>query len=568
MTTAQSTTWDKIKQFFAPPIFEGDEDKTRAARLLNTLVVGSLAVLSASFVVGMVIANRGAVAIVLGLLFLMIVISKGLLQGRRLRAASIMLITGLWFAFALIYVVSAGRSDVIVFFGGLVVIAGLLLGQRAAILSIVASSLTGLGLVVADSLNVQIPVVFQAQPLANWIMLTFGLIFLSIPLQLTLRDLTQSVSQARTLAAEANQRREQLTVLVDERTRDLTRNSNYLNATTAVANEAAAVRGDPVQLLHRVVSVISRQFDFYQTGVFLLDPRREWVELRAASSEGGQRLVAQGFRLRLAEGMVGDVVRQGRYRLAQDVQQDASFRPNPELPDTRAELALPLRVRGQVMGVLDVQSAQPNTFHEEDVRVLQALADQVAVAINNAQLLGQVEESAEAERRAFGGISQEAWRALLSTQKSLGFVSDQQGLAPAGGMWEPQMKAATQTGPALEGSTLAIPIKVRDQVIGVIDGLKPQGAAWTQEEIDLLQTMTDQLSTALESARLYQDTQRLAAREQTINTVTARIRSVPTVNAILQRTVEELGRAFGASRASIRMEMSESGDNREQRIPK
>jgi GAF domain-containing protein len=214
-------------------------------------------------------------------------------------------------------------------------------------------------------------------------------------------------------------------------------------------------------------------------------------------------------------------------------------------------------VRGQVMGVLDVQSAQPNTFHEEDVRVLQALADQVAVAINNAQLLGQVEESAEAERRAFGGISQEAWRALLGTQKSLGFVSDQQGLAPTGSMWEPQMKTAAQTGLTLEGSTLAIPIKVRDQVIGVIDGLKPQGAAWTQEEIDLLQTMTDQLSTALESARLYQDTQRLAAREQTINTVTARIRSVPTVNAILQRTVEELGRAFGASRASIRVEMSE-----------
>jgi GAF domain-containing protein len=568
MTTAQSTTWGKIKQFLAPPIFEGDEDKTRTAGLLNTLVVGALVVLSASFVVGMVIANRGAVAIILGSLFLMIVISKGLLQGRRLQAASIMLITGLWIAFALIYVLSAGRSDVIVFFGGLVVIAGLLLGQRAAITTIVVCSLTGLGLVVADSLNVQIPVVFQSLPLANWVMLTFGLVFLSIPLQLALRDLTQSVSQARTLAAGANRQREQLAVLVDERTRDLTRNSNYLNATTAVANEAAAVRGDPVQLLHRVVSVISRQFDFYQTGVFLLDSRREWVELRAASSQGGQRLVAQGFRMRLAEGMVGDVARQGRYRLAQDVQQDASFRPNPDLPDTRAELALPLRVRGQVMGVLDVQSAQPNTFHEEDVRVLQALADQVAVAINNAQLLGQVEESAEAERRAFGGISQEAWRALLGTQKSLGFVSDQQGLAPTGSMWEPQMKTAAQTGLTLEGSTLAIPIKVRDQVIGVIDGLKPQGAAWTQEEIDLLQTMTDQLSTALESARLYQDTQRLAAREQTINTVTARIRSVPTVNAILQRTVQELGRAFGASRASIRMEMSESGDNREQRIPK
>jgi GAF domain-containing protein len=553
ITTALSTMWDKIKRFFAPPIFEGDEDKTRIAGLLNTLVVGMLVILGAGFIVGLVITNQGAIAIILGLHFLMTVISKSLLQWGRPRPASIVFIIGLWITVALIYGLSAGRSSVIVFFAALVVIAGLLLGQRAAITSIAVSSLMGFGMFVADKLNVQIPVVFLSPPLANWIMLTFGLIFLSIPLQLTLRDLTRSVSQARTLAAEANRQREQLAVLVDERTRDLMRNTNYLNATTAVANEAAAVRGDPVQLLHRVVGVISRQFDFYQTGLFLLDPRREWVELRAASSEGGQRLVAQSFRLRLAEGMVGDVAQQGRYRLAQDVQQDAAFRPNPDLPDTRAELALPLRVRGEVTGVLDVQSTQPNAFHEEDVSVLQALADQVAIAINNAQLLRQVEESAEAERRAFGQISQEAWRALLGTQKSLGFVSDQQGLAPAGDLWEPQMKTAAQTGPALEGSTLAIPIKVRDQVIGVIDGLKPQGAAWTQDEIALLQTMTDQLSTALESARLYQDTQRRAARERLLREISDQMQGATDMEALMHIAAEELNKALGSSRAYVRL---------------
>ena len=552
-TTALSTTWDKIKRFFAPPIFEGDEDKTRIAGLLNTLVVGVLVVLSAGFIVGMVLANQGAIAIILGLHLLMTVISKSLLQWGRPRPASIVFITGLWITVALIYVLSAGRSSVIVFFAAMVVIAGLLLGQRAAITCIVVSSLTGFGMVVADKLNVPIPVVFLSPLLANWIMLMLALIFLSIPLQLALRDLTRSISQARTLAAEANRQREQLAVLVDERTRDLTRNTNYLNATTAVSNEAAAVRGDPMQLLHRIVSVISQQFGFYQTGVFLLDSRREWIELRAASSEGGQRLVAQGFRLSLTEGMVGDVARQGRYRLAQDVQQDATYRPNPDLPDTRAELALPLRAGGQVIGVLDVQSTQPNAFHEQDVSVLQSLADQVAVAINNAQLLRQVEESAETERRAFGQISQEAWRTLLRTQTGLGFVRDRQGVAPAGDLWEPQMKTAAQTGPALEGSTLAIPIKVRDQVIGVIDGLKPQGAAWTQDEIALLQTMTDQLSTALESARLYQDTQRRAAQERLIGEVTSRMRESLDLETVLRTAAQEMRLALGVPELNIRL---------------
>ncbi len=120
------------------------------------------------------------------------------------------------------------------------------------------------------------------------------------------------------------------------------------------------------------------------------------------------------------------------------------------------------------------------------------------------------------------------------------------------------MKAAAQTGPALEGSTLAIPIKVRDQVIGVIDGRKPQGAAWTQEEIDLLQTMTDQLSTALESARLYQDTQRRAAQERLIGEVTSRIRESLDVETVLKTTASEMRQALDLDNLVIRLATPET----------
>jgi GAF domain-containing protein len=108
---------------------------------------------------------------------------------------------------------------------------------------------------------------------------------------------------------------------------------------------------------------------------------------------------------------------------------------------------------------------------------------------------------------------------------------------------------------------VAIPIKVRDRVIGVIDGRKRDGSGrWTQEEIALMQTLAEQSAVALEGARLYQDSQRRAAREQAINIVTANVRSEATVNAILQRTVKELGRSFGAARTVIQLDVAGHGE--------
>ncbi len=194
-------------------------------------------------------------------------------------------------------------------------------------------------------------------------------------------------------------------------------------------------------------TLISERFGFYHTGIFLLDPAREWAILQAASSKGGQRMLARGHRLRVGEvGIVGYATAYNLPRIALDVGEDAVYFDNPDLPETRSEIALPLRARGEVIGALDVQSREPDAFSDEDVTALQTLADQVAVAISNARLFQQAQESLEAQRRAYGELSHQAWRDLLRGRPNLGFLRNRQGISPAEYLWRPEMDTALAHG--------------------------------------------------------------------------------------------------------------------------
>jgi GAF domain-containing protein len=184
------------------------------------------------------------------------------------------------------------------------------------------------------------------------------------------------------------------------------------------------------------------------------------------------------------------------------------------------------------------------------------------VALDNARLFAEREQALEAAHRAHGELSQRAWAEILQSKLTLGYRSDERGVAEAEEIWRPEMAQALQTGQTVRGSQihaqevypLAVPIKVRGQVIGVLDTYKPAGAGdWTQGEIALLEAIATQLDSALESARLYQDTQRRVAREQAIRHVTEHMRRAVDIETILQNTVTELANALGAPRAYVRL---------------
>lgn len=381
------------------------------------------------------------------------------------------------------------------------------------------------------------------------------------------RRLVTALSTSHELTREIEGQRLTLERQVGERTADLARRARYLEATSEVAREAAAVL-DPRQLLSQVVNLVSERFGFYHTGIFLVDASREWAELQAASSEGGQRMLERGHRLRVGmEGIVGYVTGRGESRIALDVGEDAVHFDNPDLGETRSEMALPLKARGDTIGALDVQSQEAGAFSAEDVAVLQTLADQVAIAISNLRLFEQAQGALKAERRAYGELSRQGWADLERTRLEWGYHYDHQGITPAQGEWQPEMIKAAQTGVPThrdgetrgeDGVGLAMPIKVREQVIGVVNFRKREGdGPWATAEVTLLETLVEQLGTALESARLYQDTQRRAIRERLTGEITSRMRSTLDVETILQTATDEIYQALGLDRVTVRLTTAE-----------
>lgn len=555
--------WENIKRLLSPPVFAGDEEKTRVAALLNAILWIFVGICIAAAFLFLFLPNAGLSISLIGVFILGNVGLLWLMRRGHVSAASLLFLVIFWLLMiAVCFFLGGTQSATYWSFVVIVVVAGLLLGGRGAMIFAGLSVVATLGVTLAQTANllpsrlgVRTPME-QWWPLSLFVMATAGL------LNLTSRNLGAALQRARRYAAELEEQRAGLETTVQERTLELTRRTRYLEVTAAIAREVTSVL-ELTALMNNVVNSISWQFDFYHTGLFLLDATGEWAELKAASSEGGRTMLARGHRLRVGqEGMVGYVSQRGESRIALDTGQDRVFFGNPDLPLTRSEATLPLRARGRVIGVLDVQSSAAGAFTQEDVAVLQTLADQVATAISNARLFQQVAESAEAERRTFSGLSAQAWAKLLSTQIGLGFVSHRQDVVPVEDtwtpqMWTPQMKAALAKGEIVgdaEDAALAIPIKVRDRVIGVINGRKPDGSGqWTPEEIALMQTLAEQSALALESARLYQDTRLRAARERMIGEVTGRIRETLELEDVLRTAVREIRQALGADELGARL---------------
>ncbi len=282
---------------------------------------------------------------------------------------------------------------------------------------------------------------------------------------------------------------------VQERTRLLEQRSAQLSAAAQVAREATAEQ-DVQHLLERTVQLISERFNFYHAGIFLLDERREYAVLRAASSEGGKRMLARGHRLAVGQvGIVGTVAARGEARIALDVGEDAVFFNNPDLPLTRSEMAVPLKVRGQVIGVLDVQSTEVSAFTDADVELMQVLADQLAVAIDNANLLTQAQQRLREIEVLLQRQTAEGWRRLAQTGV-LVYTYD-------GTLVTPRPLPAEL---ALPHRTLSVPIVLQGQNLGRIDVVLPDRPPRPEEQ-NLALALADQLALALDSARLFRETQ-------------------------------------------------------------
>ena len=336
--------------------------------------------------------------------------------------------------------------------------------------------------------------------------------------------------------------------------------TDKLQAASDISQELMAnINETPAELLARATRIISEKFGFYHVGIFLLDENLEYAVLRAANSKGGQQMLARRHQLRIGgAGIVGYVAQSGRPRIALDTGADAVFFNNPDLPETRSEIALPLKYGPITIGILDVQSTKSSAFNQEDVSILSTLANQLAIVIRNLQTSRQ-DRMPSFEKRS-------NWRTGLRMTDKL--PASGYSISPDGSISNalPENNSTTQKAIASGETeitnsssknispTLAVPVKLRDQVIGIIHiESSENGKKWTEEEITLVQAISERAALALENARLFENATRRAEQEETIARITTKIGSSSDFNRILQTTIQELGQALGASRTFIQL---------------
>ncbi|MBO9371602.1 MAG: GAF domain-containing protein, partial [Chloroflexi bacterium] len=279
---------------------------------------------------------------------------------------------------------------------------------------------------------------------------------------------------------------------------------------------------------------------------------------------GGQRMLARGHRLAVGRvGIVGYVAGTGKPRIALDVGADAVFFDNPDLPLTRSEMALPLKVGERVIGVLDVQSEEPEAFTQEDVALLQTLADQIALAVENARTLEQMQRTVRELERATGEYTREAWRTVQRARRWVGRRYRRLVAEPAEEPTEEARRALSEGRSVLQplheegdgrvvGTRLAVPMKLRGRVIGVLN-LRFAAPEVPPETVQMVEAIADRLTLALENARLLEETRRHADRDRMIAEITARVRASMDPETILRTALRELGAALGADRVMVRM---------------
>jgi PAS domain S-box-containing protein len=376
---------------------------------------------------------------------------------------------------------------------------------------------------------------------------------------------------------------------------------------------------DVKTLLQKSVNLVRDRFGFYHASIFLLDAIGENAVLRESTGPAGEKMMQSGHRLAVgSRSIVGQVTATGSPMIVNDVTIDPTHLPNPLLPETHSELAIPLKVGQRVLGALDVQSTQLSAFNTEDVGVLQILADQMAVAVVNGELFAKTQELLGKHRllrqisiAASTSTSMEdvminivsgLRTAMVSDRIAVLMLNDESILqveASAGYEGTRHLEIRISQGQGICGraavekrpvriddvladtnyinidpdvrSELAIPILFSDELIGILNLESTQLHAFDENDQEILGALGNNLGGVIANIRLVNQVRQQVTRERQLYDVTSKIRYSVDMETILETSAKELARALGARRASIRITTGSSalpGPLDENQLPK
>jgi phosphoserine phosphatase RsbU/P len=365
-----------------------------------------------------------------------------------------------------------------------------------------------------------------------------------------------------------------------------------------VTAQVSSVQSLP-DLFKQIVTLIHEKFGYYAVSIFVFEEDEKELVMGATTSE---RFASLNLQIEAGRGMIGWAAEEGKYALAEDVAKDPRYRKLSVLPETRSEIALPLKVEDRVLGVLDVQSDSTGTFHEEDIFLLETLAAQVAMAIEQAQayalerrlrqrlealmqvtqavvsvldLNDLLDEVVDLISDTFGyervhiflrlgkslifraGAGPHSVRWLV---EELAYVVDDEGLIPrAARTGEAELVADVAEsanfvpGPGLEDtrSEMVIPIKMGRNVMGVIDLQSEEVNAFSEEDLSLMRALADSVAVAIRNAMLYVTERRRRKLADTLREISAVLVSDLDLDRVLGDILEGLGRVITVDTAAI-----------------
>ena len=423
-----------------------------------------------------------------------------------------------------------GVADASLLLLGFIVMTGLLFSPRTGLFPIIAA--TVLLVLLFGWPSSSLP---DAARITAILLVVSGIV--AIGLHTFQDEFTKTQRAAQQTLEALREERSKLEERVEERTAGLTRKTDQLRATSYIARKTAEVQ-DLATLLDTVCHLVTDQFGFYHTGIFLVNESGNHVVLQAASSEGGQRMVERGHSLSIGmQGIVGYAAAQKKPRIALDVGADAAFFNNPDLPLTRSEVALPLLIRNKVLGVLDIQSDRPQAFSMDDIDVLQTLSDQIAIAIENARLLDET-QAAIMQLEALTTLrTQEAWVQKLR-EHGRAFTYTPLGLR-------------AEKLPQNKGNTINASIVLRGRKIGNISIARKGEGKWSRLDEGLLEEVASQVGLAVDNIRLLEEATQRARQEQTVGKLAAQFSQSLDLDTLLQTAARELGQLPDVSEVSV-----------------
>lgn len=305
----------------------------------------------------------------------------------------------------------------------------------------------------------------------------------------------------------------------------LAKQNRELEAVAQISAAASTIQ-ETAQLLQTVVDLTKGYFHLYHAHIYLLNETNDTLTLTTGAGEVGRQMVKEGRTIPLSreQSLVARAARTRQAVIVNDVREEPGFLPHPLLPETRAEMAVPLLVGGRALGVMDIQGDTPGRFTPQDANIMSALASQVGIALQNARSFEQYEQTLSELNSLTRRLTREGWESYL--EQSAGELAYAYGSQPE--MLAPNTDAVSHS--------LSKPIAVQGEIIGQLALLEPELGDEDADEI--MAAVAERLSTHLESLRLTEQTQQALAQTESLYTGSGRVVRAITVQEVMDALVQ------------------------------